>query len=225
MGDRNSILQLQNYVVGLAPNGLVLNSDGSLELERVFCALTISPYFTASRCATTSSADVSNRPIDLIATRLPRELVLPSLTSSEIDEDVVWVSAGATDRRWCFRARCERQLSLRYLPISNLPGRMGGKLQFKLIAGKRSAVADIRGSQTRVSAANRVGVAEPVAHGRRMARSASSNAIFQRLDRPARRACATSNESLSTNDPTLTLDARLMRSYAAANVSWSRLTC
>ena len=29
MGDRNTIYELQNYVVGLGPNGIVLNADGS----------------------------------------------------------------------------------------------------------------------------------------------------------------------------------------------------
>ncbi|MGZ8847644.1 MAG: alkaline phosphatase family protein, partial [Pyrinomonadaceae bacterium] len=33
MGQRNTVHDLQNYVIGLAPGGLVLNSDGALDLE------------------------------------------------------------------------------------------------------------------------------------------------------------------------------------------------
>ena len=34
MGRRNSIYELQNYVVGLGKEGLVLKADGSLDLDR-----------------------------------------------------------------------------------------------------------------------------------------------------------------------------------------------
>src|SRR5688572_17741758 len=36
MGDRNTIYELQNYVAGIAPGGLVLNGDGTLNMERSF---------------------------------------------------------------------------------------------------------------------------------------------------------------------------------------------
>src|SRR5207248_6977241 len=36
MGQRNSIHELQNYVVGIGKDGLVLNSDGSLNWDRTF---------------------------------------------------------------------------------------------------------------------------------------------------------------------------------------------
>ena len=45
MGDHNSIFQLQNYVVGMAPGGLKLKTDGSLDLEKSFAES------TTTRCA------------------------------------------------------------------------------------------------------------------------------------------------------------------------------
>src|ERR1051325_7964700 len=46
MGDRNTIYELQNYIVGIAPTGLVLNNDGSLDLQRSFVRI---DYFNLLR--------------------------------------------------------------------------------------------------------------------------------------------------------------------------------
>ncbi|HEX5834197.1 MAG TPA: alkaline phosphatase family protein, partial [Pyrinomonadaceae bacterium] len=95
MGDRNSIYQLQNYVAGIAPGGLVLSSDGSLNMERSFVRI---DYFALLHGVTVRNnvqRGISNRPVDMIATRLPREMVLPLIEDKEIDPDVVWVTAGS----------------------------------------------------------------------------------------------------------------------------------
>jgi hypothetical protein len=134
MGDRNTVYQLQNYVYGLAPNGLVLNSDGSLDLARSFLRL---DYFALLHGVTVRNnvqRGITNRPVDLIATRLTRDLVLPLINERDIDEDVIWVSAGA-DRQALILSRrgADGQLSLRYLPVSNLRQDGDGRLQFKSI--------------------------------------------------------------------------------------------
>jgi hypothetical protein len=134
MGDRNTIHKLQNYVYGLAPDGLVLNTDGSLDLARSFLRL---DYFSMLHGITVRNnvqRGITNRPIDLIATRLTRDLVLPLINERDVDEDVIWVSAGA-DRQALLLSRrdADGQLSLRYLPVSNLRQDADGKLQFKLI--------------------------------------------------------------------------------------------
>ena len=47
MGERNTIHQLQNYVVGLGPDGIVLNSDGSMNFDRTFVQI---DYFSMLQC-------------------------------------------------------------------------------------------------------------------------------------------------------------------------------
>src|SRR6185369_10358469 len=77
MGDRNTIYELQNYVVGLGPNGFVVNSDGSLNVEKSFLRI---DYFSLLQGVTVRNnvqRGITNRPVDLIATRLTRDLVLP----------------------------------------------------------------------------------------------------------------------------------------------------
>src|SRR5689334_4511537 len=134
MGDRNTLYKLQNYVYGLAPNGLVLNSDGSLDLTRSFLRLDYFALLQGITVRNNVQRGITNRPIDLLATRLTRDLVLPLINERDIDEDVIWISAGA-DRQALLLSRrgADGQLLLRYVPVSNLRQGADGKLQFKLI--------------------------------------------------------------------------------------------
>ena len=134
MGDRNTIYKLQNYVYGLAPNGLVLNSDGSLDVARSFLRLDYFALLHGVAVRNNVQRGITNRPIDLIATRLTRDLVQPLINERDIDEDVIWISAGADRQALLLSRRApDRQLMLRYLPISNLRQDADGKLHFKAI--------------------------------------------------------------------------------------------
>jgi hypothetical protein len=134
MGDRNSLYKLQNYVYALAPNGLVLNSDGSLDSTRSFLRLDYFALLHGITVRNNVQRGITNRPIDLLATRLTRDLVLPLINERDIDEDVIWISAGP-DRQALLLSRrgADGQLLLRYVPVSNLRQGADGKLQFKLI--------------------------------------------------------------------------------------------
>lgn len=135
MGDRNSIYKLQNYIVGIAPGGLVLNNDGSLNMERSFVRI---DYFALLQGVTVRNnvqRGIGNRPIDMIATRAPRELVLPLIEDKEIDPDVIWVTAGPNRQALLLSRRdAAGNLSFRYLPISNLSQDANGRLSFQAIS-------------------------------------------------------------------------------------------
>jgi hypothetical protein len=135
MGDRNTIYELQNYVVGLGPGGLVLNSDGSLDLERSFARVDYFALLQGILVRNNVQRGITNRPIDIIATRLLRELVLPLIDDKEIDEDVIWVTAAANRQALLLSKHdANGQLSFRYLPISNLTQDANGRLQFQSIS-------------------------------------------------------------------------------------------
>jgi hypothetical protein len=135
MGDRNTIHQLQNYIVGLGPDGFVLNTDGSLNIEKSFVRI---DYFSLLHGVTVRNnvqRGIGNRPVDLIATRLSRDLVLPLLEDRDIDEDVVWVTAGANRQALLLsRRNTQGALSLKYVPISNLTQDSSGRVHFKTIS-------------------------------------------------------------------------------------------
>ena len=135
MGERNSIHQLQNYVAGLAPDGLVLNSDGSLNVEKSFVRVDYFSLLHGIAVRNNVQRGIINRPVDLIATRLSREQVLPLIEDRDIDEDVIWVTAGANRQALLLSRRtAQGELSLRYVPISNLTQDANGRVQFKTIS-------------------------------------------------------------------------------------------
>ncbi|HEY6045905.1 MAG TPA: hypothetical protein VIU65_04835, partial [Pyrinomonadaceae bacterium] len=133
MGPRNSVYDLQNYVVGLGPNGLVMRSDGSLDVERSFVRINYFEFLKNQSVRNNVQAGVSHQPIDFVATRIPRETIAPLLPDDlKPDDDAVWLYAGP-DRQTLLLARGESggQLSLRYLPIKNLTQDREGNLHFE----------------------------------------------------------------------------------------------
>ncbi len=138
MGRRNSIHDLQNYVVGLSKDGLVSKSDGSLDLDRSFIRLNYFDLLHEQAVRNNVQAAVSNRPVDFIATRIPLESIAPALNDDlKPDNDVVWLYAGK-DRQALILPRGEAagQLQLRFLPVANLTQDANGAVRFDRIDWK-----------------------------------------------------------------------------------------
>ena len=132
MGVRNSIYELQNYVVGLGSSGLVLSSDGSLDLDRTFVRINYFDLLKRQMVRNNVQAGVSSQPVDFLGTRIPRESVASLLPSDmQPDDDVIWLYAGP-DRQALVLPRGEAagQLQLRYLPIAHLTQDANGTLHF-----------------------------------------------------------------------------------------------
>ena len=135
MGERNTIHELQNYVVGVGPDGFVLNGDGSLNVEKSFVRIDYFSLLHGVAVRNNVQRGITNRPVDLIATRVSRKLVLPLIEDRDIDEDVIWVTAGANRQALLLSRRdASGELSLKYVPISNLTQDSNGRLQFKTIS-------------------------------------------------------------------------------------------
>ncbi|MDQ3667371.1 MAG: alkaline phosphatase family protein [Acidobacteriota bacterium] len=134
MGERNSIHQLQNYVVGVAPGGLILKADGSLDMRQSFVRVDYFSLLHDVSVRNNVQPRVANRPIDIIATRISSQLVLPLLPERVVNPDVVWVHGGR-EKQALILAREDQQggLSFRYLPIKNLTQDAEGRLQFEAV--------------------------------------------------------------------------------------------
>jgi len=216
MGDRNTLYKLQNYVCGLAPNGLVLDSDGALDSTRSFLRL---DYFALLRGITVRNnvqRGITNRPIDLLATRLNRDLVLPLINERNIDEDVIWISAGA-DRQALLLSRrdAEGQLLLRYVPVSNLRQGADGKLQFKLIDWQPGLPLEMfEDPNLKVPGNDRAAWLNEwhtdIEWLEALHRTHYSNGFVGLHEELARH----HNERLSPDDPALSANEKLMRHYA-----------
>jgi hypothetical protein len=137
MGDRNSIYELQNYVVGIAPEGLQVSPQGSLDMRRSFKRLNYFPFLHDVTVRNNVQPEVSNHPVDFIALRIPRSQIAPFLTSDlQSDGDPIWIYGGQ-DRQALIFSHLDRtdHLSLRYLPISNLEQKANGEIHFDVVAG------------------------------------------------------------------------------------------
>jgi len=216
MGDRNTIHELQNYVVGLAPNGFVLNSDGSLNVEQSFVHVDYFSLLHGVAVRNNVQRGIANRPIDIIATRLSRELVLPLISDRDLDEDVIWVTAGANRQALLLsRHGANGELSLRYLPLSGLTQDASGRLQFKEIGWQAGLPLQIfEDPNLNVPTVDRTAWLSQwhtdTEWLQALHKTHYSNGLIGLHEELARH----ETERLSANDSSLTQDQRLMRELA-----------
>ncbi len=134
MGDRNSIYELQNYVVGIAPEGLQLTGTGALDMQKSFKRV---DYFSLLQNVTVRNnvqQGISNHPIDFVAVRIPRHQIASSFSPDmQSDGDPVWLSGGPGQQALILSRNEERtgRVSLRYLPVSNLRQGADGHFSFE----------------------------------------------------------------------------------------------
>ena len=132
MGEPNSIYELQNYVVGVAPGGFVLNTDGSLDMQKSFKRVDDFSLLQSITVRNNVQQEVINKPIDMIATRINADLVLPLLADRSISQDVVWVYGGSERQALILAREDERgHVSFRYVPIKNLTQGADGRIRFE----------------------------------------------------------------------------------------------
>ncbi|HEX6715554.1 MAG TPA: alkaline phosphatase family protein [Pyrinomonadaceae bacterium] len=216
MGDRNTIYELQNYVVGPGPNGFIVNADGSLNVEQSFVRIDYFALLQGVSVRNNVQRGIANRPVDIIATRLPRELVLPLISDQDIDDDVIWVTAGA-NRQALLLARygVGGELSLRYLPISGLTQDANGRLQFKQISWQPGLPLQIlEDPNLNLPGVDRTGWLSQwhtdTEWLQALHKTHYSNGLIGLHEELARHDI----EKLSSTDPSLSEDERLMREFA-----------
>jgi hypothetical protein len=133
MGRRNTIHELQNYIIGLGKDGLILNNKGELDAERSFLRLNYFDLLKQQIVRNNVQPQLSNYPVDFIVTRIPLDTIAPFLNEDlRPDGDVVWLYGGA-ERQALVLPRHDRNgtLSLRYLPVSNLTQSADGVIRFE----------------------------------------------------------------------------------------------
>ncbi len=132
MGRRNDIYQLQNYVVGIGPAGLTLDAAGALDMNKSLVHIDYFSLLHGQSVRNNVQPLVSNRPIDILAVRVPAELLKPLVHEQNLAPDAVWVYEG-NDRQALILARNDAggQLSFRYLPVKNLSQDQDGRLHFE----------------------------------------------------------------------------------------------
>ncbi len=130
MGEKNSVFELQNYVIGLSPNGLVLNEDQGVDLEKSFRRVDYFDLLAKQKVRSNVQAEVGSRPVDFTAVKIPQvalaEALPPELRSAE---DAIWLYAGNDKQALILnRVNADGGQSYRYMPVSGLRQDAGGKV-------------------------------------------------------------------------------------------------
>ena len=133
MGDKNSVYELQNYVVGLAAQGLMAGANNRIDLEKSFRRINYFELLESQRVRNNVQAGVGNQPIDFVAARIPLGSIAAELPAqSKPDEDPLWLNGGADKQALILTRRDENgNQSFRYLPIAGLRQTAVGKFSFE----------------------------------------------------------------------------------------------
>jgi Type I phosphodiesterase / nucleotide pyrophosphatase len=216
MGEPNTIHRLQNYVVGLSPEGFILRSDGSLDIKRSFTRVDYFSSLLGVNVRNNVQQGISSRPIDIIATRLPASLVSDSLNERDISDDVIWIDAGRGKQALLLsRVSQTGELSLRFQPITNLTQDENGNVHFTLVAWEPGLPLKIfEDPDLDIPAASRAewlgGWHTDVEWLRALHRTQYSNGLVGLHEELARHPI----ESTSPNEPAISDDEKLMRRFA-----------
>jgi hypothetical protein len=138
-GTANSLYNLQNYVAGLGPDGLVFDADGAFNPQRSFKRLDYLELLATRAVRNNVQPGVVSRPVDFVALRLPAANFGPSLDEfGQLDGQVVWLYGGA-ERQALILSRTDAggELNLRYLPVSQLKQNAAGAISFTRAAWQK----------------------------------------------------------------------------------------
>jgi hypothetical protein len=132
MGDQNTIHELQNYTVGLQPNGLTLAPDGTLDREKSFARVNYFSLLRESKVRNNVQPGVGSHPVDFVAVRVPAEALFDANGKDLRADEAIWLYRGE-DNQALILARHEREgeLLLRYVPVAHLRQRADGAIRYE----------------------------------------------------------------------------------------------
>lgn len=133
MGERNSIYQLQNYVIGLSDEKLTLDADGKINIEKSFRHLNYPQMLREQTVSNNIQPKVGNRPIDYVVSRIESAQLMKQLPPDcQSAEKAIWLYGGE-DRQALILTRGESgKTEIRYLPIAHLREQTDGVFSFEV---------------------------------------------------------------------------------------------
>lgn len=124
MGEPNTIHQLQDYVVSVAPHGLQLHADGTLDRSRSFRRLDYFKLLTGIAVRNVVQEGVSGRPVDFVAVGVVGQALETALPGERAVMGV-WLYA-ADDRQILLLANTSGELKL--VPVAGLREDSDGRI-------------------------------------------------------------------------------------------------
>lgn len=135
MGDPNTLGELQNYVISVAPGGLHLTPDGSLDMQASFRRLNYFSLLRGISVRNTVQPGVSPHPIDFVAVRIPASIAAKSFPDEPQPlDDAVWVYQGEAQQLVILSRAAAGTRQYRCLPVASLHQDSDGLLRFTPMA-------------------------------------------------------------------------------------------
>jgi hypothetical protein len=132
MGDRNDLYDIQHYVTGPAPGGLVFRQDGSLDMERSFTRVDYLQLLTGLRVRNNVQPGLSNAPVDFTVVRLPCNRIAGLPDGAEAPDTCIWLNGGGgAEALVLARTDAIDGLLLKYLPVARLAASEDGSIRFE----------------------------------------------------------------------------------------------
>jgi Type I phosphodiesterase / nucleotide pyrophosphatase len=126
VGDWNSVYDLENYVAGPAPGGLVQAPNGALDFARSLVHIDYPPLLANLSVRNNVQAAVGSHPVDFLAMTIPRAaFAFPA--GDTPTEDPIWLYA-SEDKQVLILSRGS---DLRYLPVRGLHQDAAGSVHFE----------------------------------------------------------------------------------------------
>jgi hypothetical protein len=130
LGDSNRIYDLQHYVVGPGPGGLILDAAGNIDEDQSFRYINYLELLASQEVHNNPQKGVSPRPVDFIAAALPIESVRTKLEDASISE-AVWVYGDDQHQLIeCIRRHGD-EMDLQVLPVAHLEGDAANQLTWQ----------------------------------------------------------------------------------------------
>lgn len=128
LGQRNSIHQLQNYVIAIPPAGLQLAPDGMLDRDRSFRRIDYFALLSGLSVRNVVQEGVGSRPVDFSAVRVSADALLAALPDERDLAFAVWLYGG--DERQLLILVRNDPLQLKVLPVTRLREDANGRIEF-----------------------------------------------------------------------------------------------
>jgi hypothetical protein len=134
MGENNSVHQMQNYIAGLSPSGLMLDESGKIDFEKSFRRVNYFELLKNQSVRNNVQEGISSKPVDFTTVRIPLETIEAQLPEDlKPDDAPVWLSGGNGKQTLLLTRKDEKgKQSYRYLPLTNLQQDADGKYSFQI---------------------------------------------------------------------------------------------
>ena len=125
LGDNNTVADLQHYIAGPSPDGLVLNQNGSLDEERSFRHIDYFPLLIAQQVRNNPQPNLSPHPVDFIDMRLPDKAYSPDVSAPQ---HAYWLYGGEDSQILILTDPNKR---IKVMPVEHLTGDAAGEIRYE----------------------------------------------------------------------------------------------